>query len=178
MKLTEKTLDSKTIFEGKIIRFKKDTVQLENGVQASREVVMHPGGVCVIAMTEQQEVLMVRQFRYPYNKVLLEIPAGKLNYGEDPRTCGIRELEEETGAKAESFSYLGCMFPTPAYLDEVIHMYLAAGLSFGKQHLDEDEFLTVEKIPLTELVEQVMNDEIPDAKTQIALLKTARMLGI
>ncbi len=169
--LNETTLTSSVIYDGKIIRVEKDTVQLENGAEAIREVVRHPGGVCILALTDQEEVLFVRQFRYPHAAVTAEIPAGKLEYGEDPETCGRRELLEECGCTAKQFTYLGKLFPTPAYDAEVIHMFLAEGLEYDSQSLDEDEFLDVERIPLEEAVRTVLEDGFPDAKTQVAILK-------
>ncbi|MBQ7004769.1 MAG: NUDIX hydrolase [Oscillospiraceae bacterium] len=169
--LNETTLQSSVIYDGKIIRVEKDIVKLENGAEAAREVVRHPGGVCILALTDQDEVLFVRQFRYPHSAVTAEIPAGKLEYGEDPETCGRRELLEECGCTASRFTYLGKLFPTPAYDAEVIHMYLAEELVYDKQSLDEDEFLDVERIPLEEAVRTVLADGYPDAKTQVAILK-------
>lgn len=177
MHLFEKTIESKIKYEGKILTVCSDKAELENGSIVKRDVIKHSGGVCVVPVTENREVLFVRQFRYPFAKVLLEIPAGKLNYGEDHYECGLRELEEETGCTTESYQYLGCMYPTPAYDTEITYMYLASGLKDGKQHLDDDEFLEVEKIPLDKAVEMVMNNEIEDAKTQLALLKAKMILG-
>ncbi len=177
MRLSEQTLSSEVVYNGRIITVRKDTVMLENGQQAPRELINHPGGVCVVPLTDNGEVVMVRQFRYAYKKALLEVPAGKLNYGEDSLECGKRELTEETGAVAEKYTYLGKVYPTPAYLDEVIHVYLAQGLSFGEQNLDEDEFLEVERYPLADLVKMVIDNEIEDAKTQIAILKTHVLLN-
>lgn len=172
MELWEKQMDSQEIFSGRVIRVHKDKVALPNGETSFREVVLHHGGVCVVPLTEQNEVIFVRQFRYAYGKTLLEIPAGKLEQGEDPFACGVRELKEETGAKAEKFLSLGELYPSPGYTNEVIYMYLAAGLSFGEQSLDEDEFLEVERIPLDQAVEMVLRGEIKDSKTQTAILKT------
>ncbi len=169
--LNETQIDSTLLFDGKIIRVEKDTVQLEDGTQAFREVVRHPGGVCILALTDDNEVLFVRQYRYPHAAVTMEIPAGKLEYGEDPETCGKRELLEECGCTAKEFSYLGKLFPTPAYDAEVIYMYLAKGLQYADQHLDEGEFLDVERIPFDEAVRMVLEDVIPDAKTQLAIMK-------
>ena len=177
MHLEEKTLSTEQKFDGKVVKLFVDRVELENGDTAIREVIKHPGGVCVLPLDEDDNVLMVRQFRYPAHRVLLEIPAGKLEPGEDHRECGLRELREETGCTCDEFTYLGNLIPTPAYDNEVIHMYLARGLHDGEQDLDEDEFLEVEKIPLKKAVEMVMNNEISDAKTQIALLKTKQLLG-
>lgn len=177
MHLFEKTVESEVKYDGKILTVCCDKAELENGAIVSRDVIKHSGGVCVVPVTEDKEVLFVKQFRYPFQKVLLEIPAGKLNYGEDHYACGLRELEEETGCTCESYQYLGCMYPTPAYCMEITYMYLATGLKSGKQHLDDDEFLEVTKIPLDKACEMVMNNEIEDAKTQLALLKAKMILG-
>ena len=176
MQLTEKTLSSREIFKGNVVHLFEDTVQLENGKEATREWVKHPGGVCVLAITNENKVVMVRQFRYAHKLVSLEIPAGKLEPGEDPTLCGIRELEEETGYKAESFEFFAKMLPTPAYVGEVIYIYLARGLHKVAQKLDEDEFLEVEEIDFEEAVRMALNNEIPDAKTQLALLKAQLLL--
>ena len=175
MQHLEEQLESQTLYDGKIIRVVKDRVRLENGKEAFREVVRHPGGVCVLALTDRQEVLLVRQFRYPYGEELLELPAGKREPGEDPRLCGIRELEEETGYQAEEFLDFGRLYPTPGYCGEIIYLFLAKGLRPSRQHLDEDEFLDVVKLPLSEALAQVLDGRLPDAKTQIALLKYAAL---
>ncbi len=177
MHLFEKTVTSELIFDGKIITVKKDTAELENGEIVNRELVVHPGGVCVVPINENGEVLMVKQFRYPFQEALVEVPAGKLEVGEDHREAGLRELREETGAVCEKFEYLGVCYPSVAYLTEKIHIYLATGLTFENQDLDEDEFLDVVKVKLEDAVEMIMNNELPDAKTQCAILKAARILG-
>lgn len=176
MHLDEKTISSEKIFEGRVIKLERDTVLLENGEQATREVVLHPGGVCVVPLTPENEVYVVRQFRYPHRRVFLEIPAGKLEYGEDPFEAVQRELLEEVGAVASEYESLGEIVPTPAYDSEVIHMYLARGLTFSEQSLDEDEFLDVEKIALSDLVKMVLDGDIKDSKTQAAILKTYLLL--
>ena len=145
---------------------------LENGEEALREVVYHNGGVCVLPLTDEGGVIFVRQFRYPYKEEVLELPAGKLNKGEDPFESAVRELREETGAVAEKYTPLGKLYPTPGYCGEIITMYLAENLVFGEQALDEDEFLDMVKIPFEKAVEMVLAGEIPDAKTQTAILKT------
>lgn len=176
MHLEEKTLESELMFDGKIVKLYRDKALLENGSEVNREVIKHPGGVCVVPLTEKGEVIMVKQFRYPSGKVLTEIPAGKLEWQEDHFACGKRELKEETGCTAAKYDYLGCLLPTPAYDTEVIHMYLARELTRAEQKLDEDEFLDVMKIPFDKALEMVMNGEITDAKTQLALLKTKFLL--
>ena len=171
MNLVEKTLKSETVFKGKIITVKKDVVLLPNGNQAGREYITHPGGVCVVPLTDNDEILMVRQYRYPYSQVVLEIPAGKKDIGEDPFETGKRELKEETGATAKEYIELGELYPSPGYCGEIIWMYGAKGLDFGEVNPDEDEFLEVEKVPLKKAVEMIMDGEIKDSKTQTAILK-------
>ncbi|MBQ3817001.1 MAG: NUDIX hydrolase [Clostridia bacterium] len=172
MNLKEKQLKEEYIYKGKIINLKRDEALLPNGKTALREVVEHPGGVCVAALTDNNEVLFVKQFRYPYFEEILEIPAGKRDKpDEPPLECGKRELKEETGAKAENYIPLGKLYPSPGYCNEVIWLYAATGLSYGKNNLDEDEFLSVEKIPLQKAVEMILSGEITDAKTQAAVLK-------
>ncbi|MBQ9413875.1 MAG: NUDIX hydrolase [Clostridia bacterium] len=169
--LTEKTLEEHTVFEGRIITVRNDVALLPNGQTAKREIVAHPGGVCVAALTDDDELLFVRQFRYPYGEIVTELPAGKLEKGEDPKEAGIRELKEETGATAEHVVSLGKLYPSPGYCGEIIHLYFATGLHFGEQSPDEDEFLDVLRIPLSEAVGMVMAGKLPDAKTQTAVLK-------
>ncbi len=172
MNLTEKTLEKKTLFSGKILNLRRDTALLPNGEAAIREVIEHSGGVCVAALDQADNILLVRQFRYPYGELLLEIPAGKREAKDtDPLTCGKRELLEETGAVAKTFIDLGQLYPTPAYCNEIIYMFAAKDLTFKGQSLDQDEFLDVVKIPFGEAVEMVMTNEIKDAKTQAAILK-------
>ncbi|MBQ8966450.1 NUDIX hydrolase [Ruminococcus sp.] len=167
----EKEISSEQLFDGVVVKLFRDEVELENGTKAVREVIKHPGGVCVAALDENNELFMVEQFRYPFSTALTEVPAGKLEYGEDPEECGRRELKEEVGATADSFEYLGCLYPTVAYDTEIIHMFLARGLHFGEQHLDEGEYLDVKKIPLKEAFRMVMENKLPDAKTQLAVVK-------
>ena len=176
MKLFEKTLTSETKFEGRIIKVLRDTVELENGKTSAREVVCHNGGVCVAALTEQNEVLLVRQFRYPYKEVLLELPAGKLEKGEDPFEAVKREQMEETGTTGENYISLGKLYPAPGYCGEIIRIWACRVAQKGEMHLDEDEFLEVERIPLDKAVEMVLNNEIPDSKTQVGILKTAALV--
>ncbi len=172
MNLEEKKLKEEYIFKGKIIKVRVDEAEVPDGTHHRREVVEHNGGVCVVPLTDNNEVITVRQFRYPYMEVIKEIPAGKRDGNEDPLTCGIRELREETGCAAERFIYLGELYPSPGYCDEIIHMYAALGLSFGETDPDEDEFLQVEKFPIEDLVNEIIAGKIKDAKTQAAILKT------
>lgn len=167
----EKQLSTRSIYDGRIVHLRTDTVELENGEQTLREVIDHPGGVGIVALDREDNVLLVRQFRYPFSQELLEIPAGKLERGEDHYVCGLRELQEETGYSAKTFQYLGCLYPTPAYLTEITHLYYARDLTAGGQKLDEDEFLSVLRLPFAQAVQMVLDGGIPDAKTQIGLLR-------
>ena len=177
--LTEVQTDSQEIYDGVILHVFKDTVSLPNGNPATREVIRHVGAVGVIPITEDGKVIIERQFRYPLDRVVTEIPAGKLDsFTEDRLSAAKRELEEETGYTAKEWISLGDYYPTPAYCDERITLYLARGLALGQRHLDEDEFLNFELVPLSDLVEDVMNGRITDGKTQVAVLKAARILGL
>ena len=178
-RLAEKRISTEDIFDGVILHVKRDMVALSNGSSAVREVIRHIGAVCVIPVTENNEVIMERQYRYPLDRVILEIPAGKLDAPDEDRLSAIkRELREETGYTADEWTELGDFHPAPAYSDEYITMYMARGLHKGERHLDEDEFLDVYAIPLTDLVRDVMEGRISDAKTQVCILKAARILGI
>lgn len=171
MNLCEKTLSQEYQFKGRIINLRVDNAELPNGQTATREVIEHPGGVCIAALSDNDELYVVRQFRYPYGEVITELPAGKREVGEDPELCGRRELTEETGMIAKKFISMGELYPTPGYCGEIIYLYLATELEKGEMHPDEDEFLEVEKIPLDTLVEMVLSGEIKDAKTQTLILK-------
>lgn len=177
MELFEKKLNSKQVFDGVVVKLFVDEVELPNGKKSVREIVRHPGAVCVIPIDENENVIMIKQFRYPFAEVLYEIPAGKLEPNEDPLDAVIRELEEESGVNAKNVEYIGTMYTTVAILDEKIHMYLATDLTYKNAHPDDGEFLEVEKIPLKTLVEMVMDGKIPDSKTQIAILKAEKILA-
>lgn len=176
MEFYEKTISTNVKYEGHILTVRVDTVELNDGSKAIREIVEHAGGVAVAAVDENDFVYMVKQFRKPYNKVITELPAGKLNKGEAPLQCGIRELKEETGLTADKFISLGSAYPSPGYVEEELYLYLALGLQKGESHLDEGEFLSVEKVHIDTLVEKVMNNEIRDAKTVIGILKVDKYL--
>lgn len=176
MNFEEKTVRTDEIYKGKIITLHVDEVELPDGQKAVREIVEHSGGVCVAALTEENELFFVRQYRYPYKKVLLELPAGKLEKGEDPLEAGVRELEEECGVVAEKVIPMGTVYPTVAYCSEIIYLFAAKGLSRTNQHLDDGEFLDVEKIKVDKAVEMVMNGEISDSKTCVLVLKINNLL--
>ena len=172
----EKTIEKNTVYEGVIVNVRRDKAELVNGKVVGREVVEHPGGVTVIPVEPDGTVWCVRQFRYPFGREMLEVPAGKLERGEDPFDCAVRELSEETGLTADEFVYLGPCCTSPGFSTEVLHIYIALGLHQGAMHLDPDEFLNVEKYGLEELTDRVMSGEIDDAKTIIAVLKAKRYL--
>jgi ADP-ribose pyrophosphatase len=174
----EKTLDSKEIFNGRVFRVIEQTVELENNKKARREIIRHNGGAAIIAVDEGQNAYLVRQFRKPLDMETLEIPAGKLEIGEDPYLCAIRELKEETGLTAKKVETLGSIFPSPGYCDEKLTLYLATDLTYGPMHLDPDEFLSVEKYPLSECVLKIETGEIKDSKSVISILIAARRFGI
>jgi ADP-ribose pyrophosphatase len=177
MKLTEKTLEQNYIYRGKILDFHVDRAELENGRVVTRECVDHHGGVCVAALTDNNELFFVRQYRYPYQEVVLELPAGKLEKDEDPLEAGKRELREETGVTGKNYVDLGKLYPSPGYTNEIIFLYACRVESRGSDDLDEGEFLEVEKIPLSKAVEMVMDGEICDSKTQVLILKLNTLIS-
>ncbi len=166
----EKQISSKLVYDGGVVKVYYDRVLTEYGNEAGRDVVRHNGGAGVIAMDEKGDVLLVRQFRYAVGEELIEIPAGKLEPGEDPIMTAARELTEEAGVIAEKLELLGSIIPTCGYCDEIIYVYEAEGLSASIQNLDEDEHLTVFSMPLEKAVQAVMSGEIKDAKTVYAIL--------
>lgn len=176
MDMTEKTIASKEIFDGRVLHMFHDTVALSDGTTSLREIVRHPGGVCIAALDGENNLLFVRQFRYPYAEVVLELPAGKLEKGGTPLENGKRELLEETGAQGCSFISMGQVYPSPGYTNEIIHLYACRVKTQGESRPDEGELLRLEKIPLTKAVEMVLNNQLPDAKTQIAVMKIYMLL--
>ena len=178
MNLAERTVHSETIYDGKIIKVTRDQAELPDGNLALREVVCHPGGVCVLALDKDNNAALVQQFRYPIGQLLLELPAGKLEHGEDPYPAAVRELSEETGLEAAEWTELGYIFASPGISTERIYLYLARGLTRKEQHLDEEEFLSVQTIPFDQLLRQVMDGTISDGKTVAAALKAKVLLGL
>ena len=160
--------------------FRSDQARLPDGTLASREVVYHPGGVAVLALDDDNTVYLVKQYRYPIQQLLLELPAGKLDHGAEENVLlgAQRELSEETGLEAAQWTYLGYTLASPGFCDEALHMYLARGLTRKRQHLDEDEFLDVVTMPFGQLVEQVMDGTITDGKTVSTTLKVKVLLGL
>ena len=176
MELTERTVEHTRPYEGVIVDVDLDKAVLPNGRIATREVVLHPGGVAVLPLNDDGTVTVVRQYRYPFAQVLTEIPAGKLDPEEEPRTGALRELKEEIGAQVGELIDLGAIYPSPGFCQEVLYLYLAKDLTYGDCCPDEDEFLEVARVPFDTLAGQVMSGEIRDGKTVAAVLKTKLLL--
>ena len=175
--LREVMTDSELVFDGVILHVRKDGILLPNGKSATREVIRHIGAVCVVPITDDNRIVMERQFRYPVDSVITEIPAGKLDsYDEDRLEAAKRELREETGFTADEWIDMGIYYPAAAYSDEKITMYLAKGLHKGETDLDEDEFLDTFLVPIEDVVADIMAGKIPDGKTQVAVLKAYNII--
>ncbi len=167
--LKETQKDSRRVYEGHFLKVQKDTIVLPDGKESTREYIKHPGAVTVLPLFDDGSVLMERQFRYPLDRVFIEVPAGKIDPGEDTLECAKRELKEETGYTATEWQYVCTIHNAIAYSDEHLVLYLARGLKEGARELDEGEFLDVYKAPLADLLEQVRNGQITDVKTVIGL---------
>lgn len=176
--LAEIRKNSEMIYDGVILHVYKDTVTLPNGKEAGRELIRHVGAVGIVPMTDDGRVYVERQYRYPLDMVITEIPAGKLDSkAEDRLEAAKRELKEETGITADEWTELGEYYPAAAYTDEKLTLYLARKLHFGEQKLDDDEFLNIEAVALDELIDEIMSGKITDGKTQVALLKAAKIIN-
>ena len=176
-KMKEVRIGSEDLFTGVILDVKRDQVRLPDGRTSIRELIRHVGAVCVVPVTDDGKVVVERQYRYPIDQVITEIPAGKLDSREEDRLhAAQRELREETGITADRWTDMGLYYGAPAYADEKITMYLAQGLHRGEQHLDEGEFLNVSLVPMEELVEEILQGRITDGKTQAGILKAAMLL--
>ncbi len=169
MEMFEKVTGKREIYNGRIINLHVEEIELPDGSAATREIIQHPGGVCILAITDEKEILMVKQYRSGPKEVMLEVPAGKLEYGEDPCECAARELEEETGYSAEKLTFVYDFCSSPGFASERIYLYLAENLIKKEQHLDEGEFLEIYKYTIEELDEMLKNNKINDAKTLIAI---------
>ncbi|MDO4204393.1 MAG: NUDIX hydrolase [Selenomonadaceae bacterium] len=174
--LIETRINSKEIYHGRLLHVFRDEVRLPDGRTAEREWIKHPGAAAVIPITDEGEVILVRQYRYPVGQVTLEVPAGKLDViGEEPLSCACRELAEETGCSAREMKYLTEIKTTVGFTNERIYIYMARGLAMGPQNLDDDEFINVVRMPMADAVEKVMNGEITDAKSCVAILMASRL---
>ena len=176
MELNEKTLNSELVFDGVLLKLYRDEISLTDGGTSVREFVHHPGGVAAVALDGDGNVYLERQFRYPYHKVVTEIPAGKLEPGEDPFEAIQRELKEEIGAVAAKWDALGYIMPSVGYTDEMLYLYLARDLTFGETHFDEDEYLESFKLPFAEALACAADGRINDAKTAAALFRADRLI--
>ncbi|MCL2045238.1 MAG: NUDIX hydrolase [Oscillospiraceae bacterium] len=172
----EKQIDTSTVYEGLIVNVRMDNVELINGKQVKREVIVHPGGVAIVPVTNDNKILMVRQYRYCVGEEIIEIPAGVLEAGEEPLNCAIRELSEETGCTAGRLIDLGAIYPSPGINRETLYIYLALDLQAGEMHLDDDEFLSVEAIAIDEIFDMIMENKIRDAKTIVGIMKAKNIL--
>ena len=178
MDIREKIIKSDRLYDGHIIKLEIASVTLPDGRPATREIVRHPGGVGVVALDDENNVYLVKQYRTPYDEVLLEIPAGKLDKGEAPLKAAIRELSEETGLCADEIKYVGDFYPSVGFCDEILRMFIATGLKQGDTHPDDDEFVNTVKMPFSQVVELVLNGTIKDGKTIAAILKTKLLLNL
>lgn len=176
MEYLEERVDGEYKYKGIIVNVRMDNARLFNGKTVKREVVEHPGGVTVLPVDSDGNCYMVRQYRYPIGQSMLEAPAGKLEYGEEPESCGLRELSEETGFNCGRLIDMGKFYTSPGISSECLYIYLALDLSAGETHPDEDELLNIEKIPLKKLADMVMAGEIQDGKTATAVLKAEKYL--
>ncbi|TDR82080.1 NUDIX domain-containing protein [Paludibacterium purpuratum] len=169
MDLTEKTIDSQLVFEGGFLKVRRDRIQLPDGSEGWREYIRHPGAVAVLALTDDRQLVMERQYRYPAGREFLEIPAGKLDPDETREACAQRELWEETGYSASEWTFLGTAHPCIGYADEQIHYFLARGLTQSARQLDHGEFLEVVTLPLAEVIARTLNGAICDSKSLVGL---------
>ena len=171
MNFEEKTLSSEVAYKGKVITVELDDIVISTGQKSFREVARHPGGVVILAMKDNNTVLLVKQFRYPIKQTVLELPAGKLEYGENPDNAAKRELEEETGYQADKWTSLGFIHTTPGFCDEKLYLYKAEKLRYIGEHPDEGEIIKAEEIAIPELTDKIKSGEINDAKTICAVLR-------
>lgn len=176
--MREKITHTEAIYSGRVVTLVVHDVELPDGKPSKRELVQHPGAVAVVALDAEQNVLLVRQYRIAADQIMLEIPAGTLEAGEDPQVCAIRELQEETGFLPGTIEKIGGIYVAPGYTTEYIHLYLAKDLSASKLDQDEDEFLELNRVPLAAALRMIEAGEIIDGKSISALLLVARRLGL
>ncbi|NLN87176.1 MAG: NUDIX hydrolase [Syntrophomonadaceae bacterium] len=169
MDLEEETLHSQEIFAGRMVHLRVDTVELPDGGQSTREVIEHAGAVAIVALDSEDQIVLVKQYRHPVQKVLLEIPAGTLENDEEPLDCARRELEEETGLRASNWNKILTYYSTPGFTNECLHIFMASGLSAGTAKTDQDEFIEAMRVPLSEAYEQIFTGQIADGKSIIGI---------
>lgn len=174
--LTESTISSTSVYKGRLLSVYSDNVTLPDGSTSQREWIKHPGATAVIPLFENGDIMLIKQFRYPPRKTFIEVPAGKIDSGEDPLLTGLRELREETGLIAHKNTYIGSFYPCIGYSDEIIHIVLAEQLEQAQTQVDDDEFLIPFRLPLLNALEQIDNGIINDGKTIISLLRVSRFL--
>lgn len=167
--LDEQFISSEVGFSGRLLKVKVDKVKLPNGNESTRELINHPGAVAIVPILDDGRIVFVKQYRYPLGSVLYELPAGKLDPGEDPDACAPRELSEETGYSAKEWKKLTAIATTPGFTDEIIHLYVASKLTKYEQHTDEDEFIEIVALTPQEVKEMILAGDIYDAKTLSAL---------
>ena len=175
--LTESFIDGELVYDGKLLKVRKDRVRLPNGGEATREYFRHPGAVVIIPLLDDGTVVLERQYRYPNDRVFIELPAGKLEYGEDPLLCAQRELKEETGYTARDWQFVCTIHNAIAYCDEHLEIFLARGLTAGERQLDDEEFLDVFSVPVSELLDLVREGQITDVKTMIGAFWLDKILS-
>ncbi len=175
MEFTEKTLSTKRVYNGKVVFVDYDDIETSDGHKSFREVIRHPGGVVIVAEKDKDTILLVKQFRYPLKSVSIELPAGKLEYGENPDDAAKRELEEETGYVAKTWKSLGYIFTTPGICDEKLYLYYAKDMTFTKPHPDEGEIIQAYEHKLDDVFNMIKNGEINDSKTLCALLRAYKV---
>lgn len=175
MELTETVIGTQEIYSGRVVHLRVDTIRQPDGYESKREIVAHPGAVCVVPIREDGTVLLVRQFRLAAGQALLEVPAGTREKGEDPKDCALRELEEETGYRAAELRPLYTAYLAPGYSTELMYAYLATGLTPGTTNPDEGEKIELVEVPITEIESRVLDGQFADAKTIAALLMASRL---
>ncbi len=170
-KLIEHTIDSEYIFDGVLLKVYRDHALLPSGESSVREWIRHPGASAILPVFKNGDIMLIKQFRYPMSQIFYEVPAGKIDSGEDPLQTGIRELKEEVGLSATNWHYLGLFYPSIGYTDEVIHLYLATGLDHHENNTDDDEFVIPERMPFKDAVDMVHEGNITDGKTMVTILR-------
>lgn len=177
MIIRENTINSKRIYEGRMISLRVDTVELPDKKYSTREIVEHPGAAVVVPITDDGKIIMVKQFRKPVEDSLVEVPAGKLDKGEDPTICAHRELQEETGYISANMQYLFSFYSSPGFSNEIMHLFIATDLTQGEANPDEDEYIEIVSYELGQLIEMIFQGKIKDSKSIIAIFAASQYIG-